>query len=155
MKKIFIIVLLSIIILTGCNKKTTTNNREYYLSYNNKNYILGEPFVKENYGEPKNYSEVSSCAFEGLDKTYTYEHVELTTYPVDGKDKLYVIYFLDDEITTNEGIKISDSFEDMVAKYGSNYKNEGNLYTYTLGKTNLKFIIENNYITSIEYNYEV
>lgn len=40
----------------------------------------------------------------------------------------------------------------MVEKYSENYVKEDNLYTYTKGKTNLKFIVEDDIITSIEYS---
>ena len=149
MKKIYL-VLVSLLILTACTK-----DKVFSFKYQNNNYILGEKFTKEKYGEPLQYSEIPSCAFDGIDKTYTYSHYEVTTYPVNGQDKVYVIYFLDDEITTSEGIRISDSFEDMIKTYGNNYQNEGNLYIYKQEKTILKFIVENNYITSIEYNYEI
>ena len=43
----------------------------------------------------------------------------------------------------------------MTKTYGEDFKKEDNLYTYTKGKTNLKFIIENDFITSIEYTYDV
>ncbi len=150
--KLIIVFISCFILLTGC---TNNNNKTFTFSYNNKEYYLGEVFTKEKYGEPLKYSEVSSCAFNGIDKTYTYSHYEVTTYPVDGQDKVYVIYFLDDEISTTEGVKISDTIDDMISKYGKNYKKEGNLYSYQLEKTILKFIIENNYITSIEYNHEL
>ena len=39
-----------------------------------------EPIV-EALGEPKSYFEAASCAFEGLDKIYTYGGFEVNTYP--------------------------------------------------------------------------
>ena len=126
MKKSCLIILLFLCLftITACKN----NNKEFIFKYQNKEYLLGEVFTKEKYGEPLTYSEVPSCAFDGIDKTYTYSHYEITTYPVDGKDKVYVIYFLDDEITTTEGVKISDSLDDMLEKYGKDYQKEGNLY---------------------------
>ena len=150
MKKILLI--LCLFLLVGCGKAA---NKVYSLTLNNKTFYLGEEYTKEKYGESIGYSEVSSCSFEGLDKTYKYDHYEVTTYPVDGKDKVYLIYFLDDEISTTEGLKLSDSYNDMISKYGEKYKKEGNLYTYTLGKTNLNIIVENGFVTSIEYTHEV
>lgn len=154
MKKL-LVVLLGILVLTGCSKKNKNEVQEFVLNYNNIEYKLGEVFSKDKYGEPKSYSEVESCAFDGIDKTYKYDHLEVTTYPKDKKDKIYVILFLDEKIRTNEGLRISDSLEDMKRLYGNDYKQEGNSYTYTRGKTDLQIIIENNYVTSIEYNLDV
>ena len=153
MKRSFVLIVLTMCFLTitACTK----NNKDFVFKYQNKDYLLGEVFTKEKYGEPLKYSEVASCAFDGIDKTYTYNHYEVTTYPVDGQDKVYVIYFLDDEVTTTEGLKISDSIEDMFNKYGKDYQKEGNLYTYKQNKTMIKFIVENDYVTSIEDNYEI
>ncbi len=154
---IFIAIFIIILLTTGCGEnknKESKENTTYTFSYNNKNLVLGEEFKKEEIGEPLDYSEVASCAFEGLDKTYTYEHFELTTFPDGEKDKIYSIYFLDNEITTNEGIKIGDTKEDLISKYGDNYQQEDNLYAYKIDKTSLKFIIEDNSIISIEYSYD-
>lgn len=150
-------------ILTGCSDKevkqhnNTEKNQEqvFSLTYDHMNIELGSEFKVEKYGKENSYSEIESCAFEGLDKTYTYDHYEIYTYPENEKDYILSIYFLDEEIETTEGIKISDTYEDMTKTYGEDFKKEDNLYTYTKGKTNLKFIIENDFITSIEYTYDV
>lgn len=83
---------------------------------------------------------------EGLDKIYKYENYEITTYERDGKERIQSIYLL------NDMVKITDSYNKMIEKYSDNYVREENMYTYIQGKTALKFIIENNIITSIEYS---
>ena len=165
MKKYFALLLIVLLMLGGCFKKTETPTEDkpasgtkevdYDFKYDGKVYKLGEPFNKEDYGEPLEYSEVASCAFEGLDKTYKYEHFELTTYPVNGVDTLYAIYFLDDEVETNEGLKISDTFEDMINTYGNDFSQEVNLYTYEQGKKNINILVPNDFVTSIEYRYSL
>ena len=42
--------------------------------------------VVDELGEADDYFESESCAFEGLDKVYTYPGFKLNTYPVDDKD---------------------------------------------------------------------
>lgn len=83
---------------------------------------------------------------EGLDKIYKYENYEITTYERDGKERIQSIYLL------NDMVKITDSYNKMIEKYSDNYVREENMYTHIQGKTALKFIIENNIITSIEYS---
>jgi hypothetical protein len=97
--------------------------------------------------------ELSSCAFDGNDKVYTYENMEITVSPLDGKDIVYSVYFLNDRITTKEGVKITDDKETMIETYGENYKNINNKYSYLKGDVLLSFIIENDIIISIEYMY--
>ena len=84
---------------------------------------------------------------------YTYENYEITTYPDGEKERIYSNYFLNEEITTTEGVKVSDDFNKMKSTYGQQYENQGNQYTYKKGKTNLEFIVENDVITSIQYTY--
>ena len=43
----------------------------------------------------------------------------------------------------------------MVETYGDGYEQLETQYTYTKGLTQLRFIVENDAITSIEYNYNV
>lgn len=62
------------------------------------------------------------------------------------------VYLLNDMVKTEEDVKITDSYNKMIEKYSNNYVREENMYTYIQGKTALKFIIENNIITSIEYS---
>ena len=55
------------------------------------------------------------------------------------------------QITTTEGVKISDDKSVMIEKYGENYEQTGNQYVYTSGNVQLAFIVENEFITSITY----
>lgn len=89
---------------------------------------------------------------EGLDRIYKYENYEITTYERDGKERIQSIYLLNDMVKTEEDVKITDSYNKMIEKYSDNYVREENMYKYIQGKTALKFIIENNIITSIEYS---
>ena len=43
----------------------------------------------------------------------------------------------------------------MTNVYGTDYETKDTLYIYTLGKTKLEFMVENDIITSIEYVYDV
>ena len=174
MKKTLIIILILAVVIVGgieialtMQKKPKTSSENltktemqdaeeaYIFKDGEKEIVLGEIFSKEvmKLGDEESYSEIASCAFEGLDKTYTYPNYEITTYPDGDKDRVYTIYFLNEEAQTTEGVKVSDSMEKMVQTYGENYKVQGNQYTYTKGRTNLEFIVENEVITSIQYSY--
>lgn len=125
----------------------------YFFEYNGVKMgidDLSEPILKA-LGEPMHYFEAPSCAFQGMDKIYSYNGFEFQTYTEDGKDYIYSIHFLDDSVTTYEGIGLNASLEDIVDAYGSNYVQSFNQYTYTKGECNLSFILENNEVVSVEY----
>lgn len=130
-------------------------NTEYSLNYNGKEYTLGAVFTEEKYGKAENYSEMQSCAFDGIDKTFTYRDYEIYTYPDQEEDKILSIYFLNQMISTTEGIRIGDTFEKMIKVYGEEYEQMNSQYSYHKGKTSLRFIVENNEISSIEYTLDI
>ena len=73
--------------------------------------------IVEQLGEPDAYFEAPSCAFEGIDKIYTYGSFELDTYPTKDKDYVSAIILKDDIITTTEGIGIGESVDKMEEVY--------------------------------------
>ena len=141
---------------TGSSKTSEVASNEWVFTYEGMNIEIGKEFTREKYGEEKSYSEIQSCAFDGLDKTYTYDHYEITTYPAENeKENILSVYFLDETIATNEGVSIGDSYDKMIETYSEDFENHENSYTYRKGETLLNFIVENETITSIEYTLDV
>lgn len=172
MKKALIVILTIAIIVAICvgvyfltsgskdvnsSAKNTSNNTEetkkstIILEYESKNMTPGTVFSRDVFGEEKSYSEVPSCAGQGTDKVYNYGSYEITSYQDGEQEKIYSVYFINDQITTTEGVKISDNSSVMFEKYGNDYVQIGNQYTYTSGNIELAFIVENGFITSITY----
>ena len=102
-------------------------------------------------GEADTYFEAPSCAFEGLDKTYGYGSFELDTYEQNGKDYVCGVFFVDDLIETPEGVCLFETKADMIKAYGESYKEEFGMLVYEKEGMKLKFILEGDEITSIEY----
>lgn len=102
-------------------------------------------------GEPMHYYEVKSCAFEGMDKIYTYNSFEVSTYPNGTNDLVSYIYFKDDTVTTEEGAYIGMAKADVLALYGDNYVERAGVYVYTKGGMELRFIFNGETLASIEY----
>lgn len=102
-------------------------------------------------GEPKTYSESTSCAFEGLDKSYGYGSFYLETYPIGDKDYVYGWYFVDDMVENDEGICIGASKADVEAAYGAESFNGTNAYTVKKGSGMLTIILENDVVSSVQY----
>lgn len=107
--------------------------------------------VLEKLGEPAKYFEAASCAFEGLDKVYTYGSFEIQTYPQGDKDYVSVIILKDDAVSTAEGIYIGCSRENVTNAYGTDCKEEGSMLTFNKDGMKLCFLLENDTVTSIQY----
>ncbi|MBQ7775926.1 MAG: hypothetical protein IJ379_08390 [Lachnospiraceae bacterium] len=102
-------------------------------------------------GEPVSYFEAASCAFEGLDKMYTYNSFEVDTYPNGDKDYVSTIILMDDSITTAEGIAIGETRARVEEVYGTDYEEQGSMLVYRKDGMKLFFIFEGDTITSIQY----
>ena len=109
--------------------------------------------IIEALGEPLNYFEAPSCAFEGIDRIYYFKGFELFTFPVNGEDFILSINLTDDSVTTFEGIYLGMSLDRVVAAYGEDYTQNFGQYTYTRGDSTLSFLIENSEVVVIIYNY--
>lgn len=104
-------------------------------------------------GEPVSYYEAASCAFEGLDKFYTYNGFELHTYPSEDKDYVSAIVFIDDSVSTAEGVSIGDTLEKVKEAYGEGTEESGML-VYEKDGMKLCFILKDT-VVSIEYRSTV
>jgi hypothetical protein len=107
--------------------------------------------ILKSLGESKSYFEAESCAFQGMEKTYTYSGFELHTYELDKVDYVASVIFLDDSVSTKEGISLNADVKDVVKAYGDKYTEKSGSYTYQLDKSKISFLFENNKVTSIEY----
>lgn len=93
-------------------------------------------------GEPKSYFESESCAFQGLDKVYTYSGYTIRTYPDGQDDYVLSIELRDDTVSTPEGVYIGDAESDVISAYGNpDEKGDGSV-TYYKGGTALTFIVD-------------
>ena len=103
-------------------------------------------------GEPVSYTEVASCAFTGLDKTYYYGGFYLQTYPIDDADYIYSVWLVDDSSTTPEGIYIGASQAEVEAAYGTEGFNGENAYIMSGTTSTLTIILEDGIVSSIVYD---
>lgn len=106
-------------------------------------------------GKPaKAVFEADSCAYQGKDKVYTYAGFELNTYPVDGKERIASVYFLDDSVATPEGIKIGSKAKDVVDAYGKEYNKEEQklgTYSYSTDTAELRIYTTKDVVDGVEY----
>lgn len=162
MKKITILIfmLCYVVSLVGCQSAMSTMTPSataaagYTFSYNDVSIAMhadAAPIIAA-LGEPKSYTEQASCAFDGLDKTYSYGSFSINTYPKDGTDHISQLWFTDDQVSTGEGIRIGDSLAKVEQVYGRNGLTCGDAYILTKGETSLTIITANGLVTSIQYS---
>ena len=156
MKRISIILLAAVMLLSlvGCGS-TDIDPQEENLSftYNGTKITLGAeaaPII-DALGEPRSYTEAPSCAFEGLDKTYYYGSFYISTYPLDGKDYIYNLWFADDGVATDEGIRIGSTQSQVEDAYGKECFNGTTSFVLTKGQSRLMILIEDDTVSSIRY----
>ena len=133
------------------------NIKGYVFTYNDVSVGMdadAAPIV-EKLGEPVSYFEAASCAFEGLDKIYTYNGFELDTYPVGDKDYVSSVILKDDSVSTAEGICIGDSLEKLQQAYDGEGEENSGMLVYTKDGMKLCFIMQGEFIISIEYRSTV
>lgn len=156
-KFIFLVVIL-LIFLVGCssgkNTKEKNENAKGYI-FENKGITISmtdkaTPILKK-LGKEKDYFEANSCAFQGKDKTYTYSGFELHTYEKNKTDYVASVVFLDDSISTKEGINLDSSLDDVLKTYGNKYTEKSGVYTYIKDKTKLIITIKDKKIKAISY----
>ena len=155
MKRISLFLLAAIMLLSlvGCGSTDIDPQEENFsFTYNGTKITLGAeaaPII-DALGEPRSYTEEPSCAFDGMDKTYYYGSFYLSTYPLDGKDYVYCIWFADDSVVTNDGIRIGSTQTQVEAVYGTACFNGTNSYTEIQSSTKLTILLEENKVKSIQ-----
>ena len=160
MKKILIFALAALMMLSlfcACDAPETEGTKKYSFTSGNTEILPGaeaEAIIAA-LGEPSAYDESPSCAFEGLDKVYTYSGFEIKTYTEAGKDYIYMIVLTNDLVQTPEGISIGASKTEVVAKYGESYTSVGENLQYEAENCTLQFIFRDGKISSIKYTAKV
>ena len=143
-----------LLVFTGCGKIENNQNKNevYGFLYQTKLIEVGKVYDENVLGKSNSFFDNENCAFSEKDTTYVYDNFQLQTYENKNHEMIiYSIYLFNNEVSTKEGLKIYDTYNDMINLYGINYVKEGNLYIYKKGQSDLNIIIQDNIIESIEY----
>ena len=99
--------------------------------------------------------ETISCVYDGMDKTFTYDGIIVSTVPVDGKDIIEMFTIKSSEYTTTRNITVGATREEVIAAYGENYWDDGYV-TYTesgdendISEMRIQFLFENDVVSEI------
>ncbi|NLJ90031.1 MAG: hypothetical protein GX323_03950 [Clostridiales bacterium] len=170
---IFMIVILALV-LGGCSSsdkgKAKDNNSQvdnvkepnsegedkidnFAFKYNNIEMAIDDEAkeILDKLGEPMDYFEAPSCAYQGLDRTYYYNGFEITTYAEGEVEYIASILLVDDTVTTDKGVYIGSSVDDVIKAHGEDYEVNTGQFTYTKGDSQLQFIFKDDYVVSILY----
>ncbi len=103
-------------------------------------------------GEPKDKYEAESCAFQGMDRTYTYPGFTLDTYENNGVETTLYVTFTDDTVSTTEGLCIGESIDKAKELYGTDGTDNGSSIVYTKGGSTLTiFYGSDGVVNEIQY----
>lgn len=102
-------------------------------------------------GEDYQYAEAISCAYDGLDKTFSYDGIEIITYPDGEQDFVNEIILTSGGYSTSRGTCVGDSLSELTAAYGPDYKASGALVEYELGTSVLSFTIKDDVVVTIDF----
>ena len=147
---------------SGANAGTQTDSQQetvkvgYVFSYEGVDVIVDQKAdeIIAALGEPRSYYEAASCAFDGLDKIYTYSSFQIYTYPIDDVDYISAVVLKDDMVATAEGVAIGDDLQKVKDTYGE-WTEEQGMYVYTKDGMKLCFIAQDGIVVSIEYHTKV
>lgn len=165
MKKIIslLLCLMMLTVFAGCGGKSTETDKTdntgktepaHSFTYNDTKVEMGVEAtdILAKLGEPKSVTEEASCAFEGMDRTYFYGSLYVTTYPDKDKEYIYGAWFVDDSVTTDDNIYIGATKQDVEAAYGADAFDGSNSYVITKGASKLTIIVEDDAVTGITYD---
>lgn len=168
MKKIISILMLTVFLITGCTGNASssqngttgaenTQNNECFYVINDAKIVPGTDFSEAFgiLGEPVKYTEAASCYYEGMDKIYSYDGFEITTYPVKEKDFVQDINISSDKYKTTEGITVGSTLKEVTDAYGEDYELTGKMYRYFYNDNlYMYFFINNDVVKFFGYAIE-
>lgn len=157
MKKILIYVLLATMVLSfvACKDNTppAEESKTYTFTSGTTKITIDADVapILAALGQWRDYNDSPSCGFPGLEKFYTYGGFEINTYPMEGKDYVYMIRLYDDTVATEEGIRIGSTKEAVIQAYGTPDKQADNLLQYNTSNMFLQFLLTDGIVTTIYY----
>jgi hypothetical protein len=115
--------------------------------------------VLEALGHPGNENVFAeeSCAFRGMDYTYRFGSIEISTFSPDGTaNHVLGIKLVDDSVTTGNGVYMYMARDEVTERYGNPTERvSDNRYKYLKGGMSLEFLFnENDDVIEIFYHYD-
>jgi hypothetical protein len=140
---------------TESTEQSTTKNA-YSYEYEGKSIYITQPIEEalQALGDDYEYFEAPSCAVDGLDMFYYYRNITVMANQIDDKVIVTDIYFKNDTVATTEGLRMNDSYADVVGIYGDDYSIDGTAMEYDGGNMQLVIDMNDGKVAAIEYEYK-
>ncbi len=137
---------------TPVDSTPAADEKGYAFTDNGVTIEIGGPVASvDALGEPVDTLEEASCAFEGKDVTNFYNNYEiLLAYPNEGDSYVSTITLLSDAVSTEEGLELGMSEDEVKNIYGDAAA-EGGIYVYAKGNMTLRIRVVDGTVDSIEY----
>ena len=137
-------------------KEEETKDEGYFaFTFEGVELVPGKSFDASVLPEAQSVFTVPSCAQQGTDNLYNYGTIEVTAYNGGDGEVVYSIFFIDANITTNEGLALGDTKDKVIELYGEDYTDNGSEFTYRKGDTLLVIIFQNDVVFSIDIRMDV
>lgn len=148
--------------LSSCNEKQgddadKTDAGIFYVEYGKAKIELGKDAktALSALGEAKSVKELGDCAGIGAQVKYTYDNFEIYTVKSADSEVIDEISFTSDIVKTPKGICLGDDEAAVVDAYGTPTSKSEKSIIYTQGKSSLIFGLDNGYVKSIDYKYQI
>ena len=156
MKDIIGLIVAIIILFGGCsaeNMEAQNTMEEYVFSYQETQIAMHAEAtpILEILGEPISCTEQTSCAFDGMDKTYYYGSFYISTYPDGDSDRIYSVWFSDDTVATEEDIRIGDTIAEVERIYALKADLDSREIVLQGNSSRLRILLKDQIVTSIIY----
>ena len=127
----------------------------YLFTYNGYQFGVDMPAdaVIAALGEPRDKYTSESCAFGGEDTVYYYSSIQISTNNEYGYERIYSIYLEDDLVSTEKGICVGSTAEDVKNAYGEpGDKSSEVCLVYEKDTMTLSFNLVDGVVSTILYN---
>jgi len=91
--------------------------------------------IRDLLGAPKEFEEIESCAYTGMDKFFVYDGLEVSTLPING-DLICSIDIFKSIFKTDKNITVGSAIAQIEAAYGTDYTLENSVLIYWAGQKN-------------------
>lgn len=140
---------------TNSSVTPSTTPKGYTFTYNGTQFgvDMAVDSVLTKLGEPKDKYTSQSCAFGGEDTVYYYSSIQISTNNEQGYERIYSIYLEDDLVSTEKGICIGNTADQVKAAYGeADAASSDSCLIYSKDGMSLRFNLTDGKVSSILYN---